>query len=197
LCKKACITYSYVKLVKLMDYTVDTTDYKTGAPTAVFEAAGGYCGAYSFNDAEATAALKCTIKIDDDTATAAAAATGSKCFVMKKDPRPDPETGDYSSKAWFVMQTAVKDAWTPIAATSYALQTAMKGAMTTQAALEKAWLNAYYDNQYWSSVGSLLNPATGGSPLVTKHKTAGDLLGASTEEPGATIFNNLAKTVAS
>lgn len=41
--------------------------------------------------------------------------------------------------------------------------TAMQTEMNTQAGLEKAWLEAWYLQQYWDKVKTQMNPATAGT----------------------------------
>lgn len=141
LCKLACVTVTVDSLVASMDYNDGAA--KVNGSTAKFEGAGHYCGAYSFDNTKTNAAEKCTYLKDVATApTATTTAAGSKCFVMAANPAANPS---YSAKSWYDLQAAVKGAWDTVSATSSDLQIKMATAMGVQADLEKAWLNAYYD----------------------------------------------------
>jgi len=64
-------------------------------------------------------------------------------------------------------------------ATSNQLYTTMVAAVDGQAALEEAWLNAYYENQYWDKMMLELTDTTNDT-LAKAYKTEKGALEAST-----------------
>lgn len=168
-CKAQCQTYTVAGLIIDPGYTPSGAGASPvdngGAKMAKFAATGEYCGAYNFDDAAETASAGtgCKIKKDSDTAAAISATTvhaSSKCVVMNGASNGSDAS---SSKAAAAKQTAVKGAWDTVIATSNTLHTNMVVIIDAQADLEKAWLNAWYDEQYWVQVNAQLDTGTAGS----------------------------------
>lgn len=111
-----------------------------------------WCGGYSYNngatDADATNA-KCQLLKGATGATAGASDVASSlCANMD------------NSLAWYNEVNAVKTAYDLV---TTALYTGLTSAADTQAGLEKAWLEAWYLQQYWAALKTTLHPTTGGT----------------------------------
>lgn len=109
-----------------------------------------YCSAYSFNDAESTTTDKCKLMLDAASGVTAGTGTSSMCATLDT-------VADFATK-----QASV--------ATTYAAVNSHADVVTemdAQAALEKAWLEAWYLQQYWSELKTELTTSTSGSKAET------------------------------
>jgi len=101
-------------------------------------------------------------------------------------------------KAFYDKSAAVKVAWDNLIATSDAAYKAMDTQLIAQAALEKAWLQAYYLQQYWAQLKKYLTPTQAGSAAITwrGRKTALDNASTAdaTSTAGAAAAENTATT---
>lgn len=117
----------------------------TTAPIFATGAAAEWCGAYSWE--EGSDVCKLQVKGDDATANSAGGQdAGNRCFKIN------------NAKTW-------ADATEPVRA-AYALVTtesALQSAADTQAALEKAWLKAWYKKEFWVAIATELTVSTVGS----------------------------------
>lgn len=115
------------------------------APIFATGSAAEWCGAYSWEEGGDV----CKLQKGGDDASANSAGgqdAGNRCFKIN------------NAKTW-------ADATEPVRA-AYALVTtesALAAAANTQAALEKAWLKAWYKKEFWVAMGTELNVATAGS----------------------------------
>ena len=156
-CKTSCETATYNNIVVQLNSGAAGHN-GGGRSMARWDAAATYCGGYSWT----VSGTSCQWMKDKDTpaAIAGAGATGDKCYKM---------TG---AKTASDLQVTLKDKWALLingvtgagtSAETYTLLTNMQNEMNTQAGLEKAWLQAWYLQQYWNNVKDQLNPATGGT----------------------------------
>lgn len=193
-CKLACVAYTYGKIVKDWSYTPSggtAVDYSASLAPA-FDATGGYCGAYSWDDDGATD-QKCKLKYDAEDAVKLDTTTvaNDRCFNMNNAAGNDPK----SSSAWNTLHGNTKTAWEAVTAT---LHTNLVGATDAQAVLEQAWLGAYYDSAYWTKVEAELEDTGELAAVYTAAATAIDATGVSetqfTSLTAATVADTTAET---
>lgn len=82
-------------------------------------------------------------------------------------------------KAFATAQAAVNTAAGNVTAT---LLTNMTTAADSQAALEKAWLEAWYEQQYWAAITTQLTESTSGTKSKTFYDMTVTLGGSSTAD---------------
>lgn len=146
-CKTACETLSINAL--LVDPDTNTPTVDNGGKTApVFTgatAATGWCGGYSYDGANDT----CHHLTGSDSVVTGGAAgdADDRCYQMA------------TVKAFADLQGPVAVAYAAVSAT---LVTNMTNQVNTQVGLEKAWLQAWYVQQYWAQLKVQLT-ASGGS----------------------------------
>lgn len=183
-CKAACEATSIAALTVQTDTTsgaggATTTATNAGATMAKFAAAAGaYCGAYSWTNATS----QCHLLEGTGASVAADGGVAScKCAVFANVP------------AFASAQSAVQVAYAAVNAAAY---TSLTGAADAQAALEKAWLEAWYLQQYWAALKVQLTASTVGSKSKDFYDRWDTLNGSSTSdqttELGATASVNAA-----
>lgn len=168
-CKTACEAVSVQALVYNCDTTAGaggatTTATNGGAACPIASAASTtWCGGYSFDSAAASGS-KCSLLANaDDPAHSTADSASNRCSKMN------------TVKAFATAQALVANG---VAAVTSTLLTNMTTAADGQAALEKAWLQSWYTQQYWAALKVQLTETT----ASTKSKTFFDeytLLGTS------------------
>jgi hypothetical protein len=126
-------------------------------------AASAYCGAYSFDGSSVCKLLEGT------GASVAAGTAASSTFCAKFAAVPD----------FGVKQAAIQTAYALVTSTLY---TNMAGAADTQAALEKAWLEAWYLQQYWAAIKTELTQTTASTQAKTYYDKTVTLGGSSTSD---------------
>jgi len=134
-----------------------------------------WCGSYSFNngasDADAANA-KCWLLTGATGATGSAADVASSiCADMT------------NSQAWYNAVNAVKTAYDLVTTSLY---TNLTAAADAQAALEKAWLEAWYLQQYWAALKTTLHATTGGT-MATQYAAKVTLLGGAGDSDTTTV----------
>jgi hypothetical protein len=126
-----------------------------------------WCGAYSFNNGATDADVanaKCILL------TGATGATGGTSDVA------DSICADMTNaNAWYTSVNAVKTAYDAVTSTLY---NNLVAAADTQAGLEKAWLEAWYLQQYWAALKTTLHGTTGGT-MATQYQALVTKLGES------------------
>lgn len=134
-----------------------------------------WCGGYSFNngasDADAANA-KCSILTGATGASAGASDVASSlCANMD------------NSQTWYNSVNAVKTAYDLVTS---ALYTNLTTAADTQAGLEKAWLEAWYLQQYWAALKTTLHGTTGGT-MATQYATKVSTLANASDSDTTTV----------
>lgn len=134
-----------------------------------------WCGSYSFNNAATdgdVANAKCVLLTGATGATGVAADVASSvCADMS------------NANTWYTSVNAVKTAYDLVTSTLY---TNMSGQADTQAGLEKAWLEAWYLQQYWAALKTTLHETTGGT-MATQYKAKVTLLGGAGDSDTTTV----------
>jgi hypothetical protein len=97
-----------------------------------------WCGGYSWDDDNATAALKCQLIYGSDAPKKpTSSSTSDRCSKMD------------TVKAFADLAATMFTAWGNVTGSLY---TNLGTAADAQAALEKAWLQAWYEQQYWAAI---------------------------------------------
>lgn len=144
-CRTACETTARAALVMNPDTTsgqdnATTTANNGGDIMGVYasDASAAWCGGFTWDDDGVTATEKCQLLLGSDAPQAPAAATGGdQCGKMT------------TVKAFADLNVDLFTAWGDV---TNSLYTNLGNAADSQAALEKAWLQAWYEQQYWAQI---------------------------------------------
>lgn len=114
-------------------------------------AAGNWCGAYSWDSTN----NKCYLNKNQNKATQDGANAG-KCYVCDDAKTDGTGVNANATKAMGTLQAAVATAWADVAPASNTAGNALQGAIDTalagQSAVVTAWMDAWYEQQYWAAV---------------------------------------------
>lgn len=150
-CKTACEKAAFNALV--VNPNTDGTGSSTSTADNGGQTMGAYatdvsaawCGGYTWEDANSDAALKCQLLLgSDDPAAPTSSSAADRCSKMT------------TVKAFADLTATLFSTWGAVTNTLY---TNLATAADSQAALEKAWLQAWYEQQYWAAIKVQLTTA--------------------------------------
>lgn len=148
-CKTACETAAFAALVVNPNTTsgsagATSTADNGGATMGAYatDVSAAWCGGYSWDDDNGTANLKCQLLLGSDVPVApTASSTSDRCSKLT------------TVKAFADLAANLFTAWGNVTAT---LLTNLTSATDVQAGLEKTWLQAWYEQQYWAALNTML-----------------------------------------
>jgi len=125
-------------------------------------AAGNWCGAYSWDSTN----TKCYLNKNQNKATQDSGSNAGKCYVCDDAKTDGSGTNANATKAMGTLQAAVATAWADVKpasnAAGNALQVAIDTALAGQSAVVTAWMDAWYEQQYWAAVKTNLAAGAAG-----------------------------------
>jgi len=122
------------------------------------DAAAAWCGGYTWDDDNGTANLKCSLLLGSDVPVVpTSSSTSDRCAKMT------------TVKAFADLAAALNTAWANVTNTLY---TNLIAATDAQAALEKTWLQAWYEQQYWAALKTHLTTSDSGLTATSANTNA-------------------------
>lgn len=134
-----------------------TTANNGGATMGTYatDASTLWCGGYTWDDDNADSNLKCQLLYGDDEPKApTASSTSDRCAKMT------------TVKAFADLAAAMFTAWGNVTNTLY---TNISNDAITQAALEKTWLQAWYEQQYWAAIKTELTTSASSTAATSNN----------------------------
>jgi len=153
-CKTACQEASRGMLIDPdasgMDLGGGKNANEASKVMAKYSGASTYCAGWSFETGNASKCKLLSAAVAEASrpvpvSSGATANAADRCFQMTT---PAP---------FWEIQNTLQSAYATVTATNEALQVAMKNEIIKQVLLEKAWLTAWYKQQYWAALANQLN----------------------------------------